>query len=431
MPARILFVGDIHLGRRPGRLPENLGEFDVAVAELTPVAAWRRVVRYAVEAEVDAVVLAGDVVEADNARFEAYGQLQDGVRRLLDGGIAVYAVSGNHDVDALPRMAEAIDGFRLLGRGGRWEVVTIRRDDRPIARLAGWSFPVAQQTTSPLGAGDFVAKDADLPLLGVLHCDLLSPDSSYAPVSRVDLERTAMDGWFLGHVHKPDVLERGRPIGYLGALVGLDPSETGPHGPWLVRVGGNEPIEVEQLPLAPLRWETVELDAARVGAADELDRAIHRTIEEFHGGVAATLGEARAVGCRVRLTGMSALHRELRRRTDAADLESLRFNCDGVLYFVDKVTDESRPEIDLESLAGEDHPPGLLARKLLALEKGGEQATTLLQQARRELMRVSDDRIWAQLDPVELDDRMLHRLLLDSGTRALEELLEQVGEGRV
>jgi hypothetical protein len=240
-----------------------------------------------------------------------------------------------------------------------------------------------------------------------------------------------MDGWFLGHVHKPGALERGRPIGYLGALVGLDPSETGPHGPWLVRVGGNEPIEVEQLPLAPLRWETVELDAAVVGAADELDRAIHRAIEEFHGRATATLGEARAVGCRVRLTGRSALHRELRRRIDAADLESLRFNCDGVLYFVNKVIDESRPEIDLESLAGEDHPPGLLARKLLALEKGGEEATTLLQQARRELMRVSDDRIWAQLDPVGLDDRMLHRLLLDSGTRALEELLEQVGEGRV
>ena len=86
MSARILFVGDIHLGRRPGGLPGNLEQHGLSVAELTPAAAWRSTVDWAVAHDVDAVVLAGDVVESDNARFEAYGRLREGAERLLRGG---------------------------------------------------------------------------------------------------------------------------------------------------------------------------------------------------------------------------------------------------------------------------------------------------------------------------------------------------------
>ena len=54
--------------------------------------------------------LAGDLVERDNALFEAYGPLATGVRRLVERGIVVAAVAGNHDTMALPRLAAEIDG---------------------------------------------------------------------------------------------------------------------------------------------------------------------------------------------------------------------------------------------------------------------------------------------------------------------------------
>jgi hypothetical protein len=88
------------------------------------------------------------------------------------------------------------------------------------------------------------------------------------------------------------------------------------------------------------------------------------------------------------------------------------------------------PALDLSSLAGLDNPLGLLAGKLLALEAGDERGRLMVQRARRELTRVADERTWAKLEPPELDESRVRALLIDSGRRALEELLTQVRETR-
>ena len=166
MSARLLFLADLHLGRRPLHVPGDLVEHGVSPSELTPLAAWRAAVARAVELRVDGVVLGGDVVEADNARFEAFGPLEDGVRALVAAGIPVWAVAGNHDVEALPRLADRIDGFHLLGRGGCWETVEgasssteviWQTHSSPAAsiaisrRRAGWASPLADSTRSSMG----------------------------------------------------------------------------------------------------------------------------------------------------------------------------------------------------------------------------------------------------------------------------------------
>ena len=69
--ACLLAIGDVHLGTRPGSLPEDLGEWGVDPRELTPEAALEAAVDRAIELSVDAVLFAGDVVESTNARFEA------------------------------------------------------------------------------------------------------------------------------------------------------------------------------------------------------------------------------------------------------------------------------------------------------------------------------------------------------------------------
>lgn len=431
MPVRVLFIGDIHLGRRPVRLPGNLGEYDVSAADLTPVAAWRRAVRYAAEQAVDAVVLAGDVVEADNARFEAFGQLHEGVTSLAEREIPVFAVAGNHDGDALPRLADTIGTFRLLGRGGRWETVDLERDGRLLARLTGWSFPAAKYPASPFeSAGAPTTRDDDVPLLGVLHCDLLSSSGPYAPVSKAELEHTAVDGWFLGHIHKPSPLDGPRPIGYLGSLVGLDPTEVGFHGPRLVTVSSAGAIDVETVPVAPLRWEFVEVPVSDLDDPDRVEGAIKAAVESLHRRTEAERGETLAVGCRMTLTGTSRHHRALRQQVDGGQLEGLRIKIDGVLYFVDRVFDSSRPPFDLEALAGQDNPPALLATRLLSLQRRDDASRLLVRRARQELLRVTDERSWSQLERPEPDEEEVRQRLIDAGTRALEELLEQANEAR-
>ncbi|MEF8866370.1 MAG: metallophosphoesterase, partial [Salinibacter sp.] len=95
-PCRILCTGDLHLGRYPSGVHSRDREWAVDRV-------WENTVSYAIQQAVDGVVLTGDVVDAQNKRYEALGPLQRGLRRLGDAGIPVVAVAGNHDFDALPR----------------------------------------------------------------------------------------------------------------------------------------------------------------------------------------------------------------------------------------------------------------------------------------------------------------------------------------
>ena len=96
-------------------------DWGIDPADLTPAATLERCVDLAIDRRVAAVLLPGDVVDSNNARFEAMVPLETCTRRLLDAGIEVIAMAGNHDVEALPRMASMVDGFRLLGSGGTWQ----------------------------------------------------------------------------------------------------------------------------------------------------------------------------------------------------------------------------------------------------------------------------------------------------------------------
>ena len=169
---RILFVGDMHLGRSPGRLPAVLNAQDFG-----PAAALKNIIDHALDLNVHAVAFAGDLVDGENAAFEAYGPLDRELRRLIGAGIEVCAVAGNHDTSALPRLAKVLhEGFHLLGPGGTWSEHIVESGDGPPVRLVGWSFPTSHyDTPTPLAEAP-AAKPATI-TLGLLHCDLDVADS--------------------------------------------------------------------------------------------------------------------------------------------------------------------------------------------------------------------------------------------------------------
>ena len=288
---KILAVGDMHLGRMPSRLPPQLHAPDLGPAE-----AWRRTVAAALDHGVKAVLLAGDVVDRDDDFFEAYRALEIGVKTLADAGIAVVGVAGNHDVKVLPRLVRHIPKFRLLGEGGRWESCRID-GGRDAVTLWGWSFPQARVLESPLEGGR--PDPAPGINLGLLHCDRdAGPDSPYAPVTRRALERTGLDGWLLGHIHRPDALTAASPNGYLGSLTGLDRGESGPRGPWMLTVADGRITEVEHLPLAPLRWEALEVDLEGIGEPFQARERLLAAVRGLDGRMASLPTAPNAVGCR-------------------------------------------------------------------------------------------------------------------------------------
>lgn len=418
---KLLCAADLHLGRQPSRVPDAL-----AGAELGPAAAWRRTVDVAVARGVQAVLLAGDVVENENDFFEAYADLRQGVERLAEAGIRVLAVSGNHDVRVLPRLAEAVPSFTLLGAGGRWQGEVLEGGDGRRVRVVGWSFPESTAARDPLAEG-VPPREGDLVTLGLLHADRDQAQSRYAPVRSADLQAAPVDAWLLGHVHKPDLTGGARPIGYLGSLVGADPGEAGPRGPWLLEVGPDGGIAMEHLPIAPLRWEDVEVDVNGLEHAGDVGVRIAAALEALHERIAVGEPPPRAVGCRLRLTGRSSLRRELQAALDADDPRLAPQHREEVAYFVHDWRIEALPEIDLHGYAQSSDPLGLVARALLAVRGEGDEAlrAELIGAARERLGRVPGQRAFRSLGAEPPDDARTAELLERAALRVLDTLLAQ------
>jgi len=418
---RLLCVGDIHLGRQPSRLGEALLA-RVDAARLGPAEAWRLSVEHGLAARVDGVLLAGDVVEQENDFFEAYNDLRAGVDRLAAAGIPVLAVAGNHDVQVLPRLADAARGLRLLGRGGRWESQTLHASGEAL-EVFGWSFPEPVVRASPLAAARF--ERGGRRAIGLLHCDRDQPGSRYAPVASAELEAAGLDAWLLGHVHRPDPLAGPRPIGYLGSLTGLDPGEQGARGPWLLDTSAAA-LAIEHVPLAPLRWEEVEVPLADLGSAPEVTLRITRAIDALHERIAGEPPLPRAVGCRLRLSGRTPFGAELEQVLRADDPRQSPVERDGIMYFVHALRQRAEPAMDLEALARGSDPAGLLARRLLALrDPASPERARLLEAARPRLARLASAPAFRALDPAPPEDEAAAELLEAAALRALDALLRQ------
>jgi exonuclease SbcD len=433
---RILFVGDMHLGLLPSSVPDAvIDQGGFSARDLGPAAAWERIVDAALAHRVHAVALAGDLVDRDNAMFEAYGPLASGVRRLVEHGIVVAAVAGNHDTEVLPRLAAEIEGFHLLGPGGTWSQVAIPGDQGLNLQLVGWSFPARHHTASPL-------RNELPPLegitLGLLHADLDAFGSEYAPVRKTELAKTGLQGWFLGHIHRPDEIPAdGEPF-YLGSVTGLNPNETGLHGPVLVQVSGNGALAARRLPLAPLRWEKLTIDCSELeDPVRQIESHLLGRLGKYFGSPGNQLDEVRALGVRLTLTGAVDDPATMENILRNLDLDQLVTRHQGTVLFVQKITNRLVARIDLFKVAERADPPGLFARRILALENPHKHvpgvtdpfqlSSDLVEQARQELTRVDSAAAFKDLMPdstAPSADR-IREILIQSGRLALAGMLNQ------
>lgn len=362
----ILCTGDVHLGRHPSRIPEAEDG-----PSFSSKAVWQSSVREAIERDVDAVVVTGDVVDRENRYFEAYGAFEAGVTRLDEAGIPTVVVAGNHDFDVLPRMVSDVDSdaVTLLGEKGTWERTTIRRDGSPLLEFHGWSFPNEHVLNCPTDEYD-LDRETDAPVVGVLHADLDSPGSQYAPVTTSDLRDTPCDAWLLGHIHEPCVHEDGHPfVAYPGTPQALDPGERGAHGPWLLTVDASGGISAEQVPLASVRYDRIDVDVSGLDDPKAVTPLVgDRVTEHVRSGVDTSSLEL--LLARVRLIGRTTAHGALVDERESIERQ-LALKAGSLPVRVETLDVETRPAVDLEALAAGDSPTAYLANLLLALD-GGE-----------------------------------------------------------
>ncbi len=424
---KLVVAGDIHIGRASSAAGQAL-----PADRRRTVAAWQAIVELAIAERAAAVCLTGDVVDESNKYFESAGPLQRGVQRLAEAGVAVFAVTGNHDHDVLPRVADELgeDQLCVLGRGGRWQRVRLQRDGAAV-HLDGWSYPGPVVDQDPVASYE-LEPAPDAPTLVMVHGDLDAPGSRYAPLSRHRLRERPVAGWLLGHIHRPGHDDEASPfILYPGSPQAMDPGEAGVHGAWVVEVARGRVAAPRLVPLSSVRYEQLELTAEAATTEDELETLLRQRIRDEGERLAEESGQRlHCLSLRVRLTGRTAAYEHAEAvLARFAEQWDERVGADVTLY-IDRVDNQLEPAIDLERCSADDSPLGAVARLLVALEQG-QGPRELVQPARQRIRLTRHGSYYSGLpDEPPLDDALARAYLRHEAWRLLNDLHAQAEAGR-
>ena len=89
---KILFSGDLHLGRCSSRLPQGADRRDFSCSST-----WDEIVNLAINRDAALVLLSGDIVDENDKFFDAIGPLERGLQKLIEHEIRTLVVASNSE----------------------------------------------------------------------------------------------------------------------------------------------------------------------------------------------------------------------------------------------------------------------------------------------------------------------------------------------
>lgn len=428
---KILVSADLHLGKQSSNVSKLLSESSVKFT-------WDRMISLAVENSVDALLLAGDIVDRDNRFFEAIGPLQKGFETLGEAGIPVAMVSGNHDFDVLPDIIKnrRYDHVHILGEKGEWESKIIKTQSGEL-QVLGWSFPHQHIMEDPL----LQFKDADLslnpnlPTVGLLHGDVYDQKSQYAPLDIAGFPGSTPQAWVIGHIHKPAVIRKLAPlIFYPGSPQAMSSKEPGVHGPYMLMLEGQN-VTAEQVVISPVRYESLNVDVT--GAEDESDfrNRLTQQISDDTRNRVKELEKVSRLVYDVVLTGSHPSLTNLEKWSHFADQFEQELISETVVS-IRKVENSAKPVVkNLDELAKQPTPPGLLAKFIVEMENGKDSPMLmeLMAKLKEKIGSINRSRTYQPLSRFEeqMDEtnESARGLLLMESRRFLGELISQKDRG--
>ncbi|MBD3851347.1 MAG: hypothetical protein IFK93_08625 [Acidobacteria bacterium] len=165
------------------------------------------------------------------------------------------------------------------------------------------------------------------------------------------------------------------PAVYPGSTQGLDPTEEGPRGCYVVHLDEEGAVE-EFVETASVRWRGLEVDTSELQGIDELRLALEEACAEIRESSAG-----RPTIVRLGLTGRSNAHADLSRPgvlSDLAiDLRQEQLELDPWIW-VDRIRDRTRPALDLDEILAEEGLRGDLARLARQLAEDPGEAERLV-----------------------------------------------------
>ncbi|MNZ43512.1 putative metallophosphoesterase YhaO [compost metagenome] len=392
IPFRFLHAADLHLDSRFAGLAHISPAIRSYLREST-FAALGRLVRVAIQENVDFIVISGDVYDVSDASLQGQLRFQEALKELGQQGIHVFLIHGNHDpLDGLRLTTEMPRHVTVFG-GEKPDLATAyrRKDGQEVAIVSGISYPTAKVTDNT--AVTFSRKPGSrLFHIAMLHGnvdgDLLH--ETYSPCSRRDLIERGFDYWALGHIHKRSVLHEKPAIIYPGNIQGRSIKETGPKGCYVVDVDEAGSATPHFHELDYVRWQVRDLSIEGLSNEAEWIQRVEQVIDDIR----EELPELMSV-VRFRLIGRGDVHKVLAEKGAVEDLLSELQRREAVraerkdykgLVWVEGFAVESGLAIDRERLLEEDSFLGEMLRITERTEHSAEALEELINSALKPLM---------------------------------------------
>lgn len=230
--------------------------------------ALTKIVRAAIQHEVDFVIFAGDLFDGEDRSIRAQIRFRKEMERLAQSNIAVFVIHGNHDHFG-GNWAQVSLPEHVYTFSHEVEVFRFCKGDGTSVHLYGFSYP-KRHVFDRMIVGYKKEQGADFHI-GILHGNLegSTEHDKYAPFSISELMDKDFDYWALGHIHKRQTLHENPPIVYPGNTQGRHRKETGEKGCYLVQLTEDE-AKIEFIETSSIVWEEQYLDASNAASFQEI-----------------------------------------------------------------------------------------------------------------------------------------------------------------
>lgn len=281
---RLLHMADVHLGARH----RDLG----AAAQKQrdrQFAAFRRAIDVALERQVDAVLIVGDLFDSNSQPRRTAERAASELRRLADRQIPTVIIPGTHDCYDPTSIYRALSLPELAGLDhGATQLITVLTPERPDVVLQaadmvvfGRVFDTKKAPRSPLAGFSAASDTRARHKVGMIHGALIIPgvvESDDVCFTTEEVAASGLEYLALGHWHS---FKQGRAgatsWAYSGAPEPVAVDQDGAGQVLVVELSSPESgvaPAIEAVPVGKTHFRRVDVDAASIHSQADLVREL-------------------------------------------------------------------------------------------------------------------------------------------------------------
>lgn len=242
-----------------------------------------KLVRTAIDKQVDFVLLVGDLFDNEQQSLKAQIRLKRVFERLQQHNITVFLSYGNHDNIKANLHPVTYPNNVVIFQNETVSSVTYEKNGEVLARIYGFSYENRAVIKNKIT--EYQITDPSVPYhIAMLHGSAQSntDHDTYAPFKITELANKDFDYWALGHIHQRQILKENPPIVYPGNTQGRNRKEVGEKGCYFVRLTKGK-SRLTFLPLQAIQITPIVVDASPCNSIFDIEGHLLQQLQQING----------------------------------------------------------------------------------------------------------------------------------------------------